>query len=450
MLLLHFASQSGNSPTARYLSGHRLLALINVKERLVGADRCTLGGEEDVFSIMKIAIFGGAFNPVHIGHVQLVQTLLTQLNFDKILIVPSKLSPHKSSNGLIDGAHRMKMCEIAFADVEKAQVCDIEMNRSGKSYTVDTLIELKKRFANDELYLICGSDMFLTLQEWRNYEKIIKLAHICGIKRANEDENALTKQKKRLEKDGAKVYLTFAEIADVSSTMIRFELQNGKFESAEKYLPQGVLDYIMKNLLYKPQMSLLELQVKYDDLHGLLKKRLNFKRYVHSVNVANKAYELAVKYVANADKAYYAGLCHDICKNESKENTLKLFKKFAIMLDDVTFAEPKLWHAVAGAAYIERVLNVADSEIINAVRYHTTGRADMSLLEKIVYISDFVSDERDFDGVDEIRKSLEGGLDNALLTASRFTVLDLCGRGIAVHNDSIALYNQMVLKKNQK
>lgn len=395
---------------------------------------------------MKIAVFGGAFNPVHIGHVQLVETLCAQLNFDKILIIPSKLSPHKSCSGLISGEHRLKMCEIAFENQPKTEVCDIEMKRDGKSYTVDTLKALKKKFPDDQLYLICGSDMFLTLQEWRNYEKIIKLAHICGVKRADEVESVMTKQKNRLEKDGASVFITFAGIAPASSTQIRHDLQNGDSESAKKYLPSGVFEYITENSLYKPQPSLLELKVKYDGLHGILKKRLTFKRYVHSVNVAAKAYELAVIYGADADKAYFAGLSHDICKNESKENTLKLFERFGIMLDNVTLAEPKLWHAVAGAAYIQHILNVNDSAIINAVRYHTTGRADMSLLEKIVYISDFVSDERDFDGVDEIRKSLESGLDNALLTASRFTVLDLCSRNIAVHEDSIALYNQMILK----
>lgn len=396
---------------------------------------------------MKTAVFGGAFNPVHIGHVQLVDELCRELNFDRILIIPSKLSPHKSSSGLISGEHRLKMCKIAFKNQPKAQISDIEMKRDGKSYTVDTLKILKKKYPDDELYLICGSDMFMSFQEWRDYEKILKNAVICGIKRGDEDEKAMEKQKNMLEKKGAKVYLTFAKVADISSTEIRTDLQKGDLTSAKKYLPSGVFEYVTENSLYKYQPSLLELKVKYDDLHGLLKKRLTFKRYYHSVNVAAKAYELALKYGADAEKAYYAGLAHDICKNESKENTLKLFEKFGIILDNVTFAEPKLWHAVAGAAYIEHILNVSDSEIISAVRYHTTGRANMTLLEKIIYISDFVSDERDFDGVDEIRKSLEDGLDSALLTASRFTVLDLCERSIAVHEDSFALYNQMIMQK---
>ena len=179
-----------------------------------------------------------------------------------------------------------------------------------------------------------------------------------------------------------------------------------------------------------------------DEYDSLLQKRLNKKRYVHSKNVAKKAVELAEKFGCDMRRAYLAGLLHDICKNETNENNLKLIEEFDIMIDDISRREQKLWHAIAGAVYIRCILGLDDCGIVNAVRYHTTGRAGASTLEKIIYLADFISDERDFDGVEKIRKSVEGGLDNAMYTAARFTVEDLASAGRPIHPDSIAAYNE--------
>lgn len=397
---------------------------------------------------MKIAVFGGAFNPVHIGHTELVRLFDEKLHFDKILIIPSKISPHKPSGSLISADYRLNMCRLAFYSMKNAVVSDIEQRREGKSYTVDTLRELKERYPTDELYLICGSDMFLTLHEWRSPEEIFKLAVICAAKRGDELNTAILRQNSRLIDMGAKTELIDSYIPDVSSTEIREKIR--EHADIKDLLNENVLRYIKLFGLYlekDEQAAVYNAMI--NEYDSLLKKRVNKKRYIHSKNVANKAVELAEKIGCDARRAYLAGLLHDICKNESSENNLKLIKEFGIMLDNVSAHEQKLWHAIAGAAYIQYILAIDDYDIINAVRYHTTGRAGASTLEKIIYLADFISDERDFAGVDKIRESVRGGLGNAIYTAARFTIEDLSAAGRPIHPDSVAAYNEAVFTRNK-
>lgn len=397
---------------------------------------------------MKIAVFGGAFNPVHIGHTELVRLFDEKLHFDKILIIPSKISPHKSSDILIGAGYRMNMCRIAFSSQKNAVVSDIEQRRDGKSYTVDTLRELKERYPNDELYLICGSDMFLTLHEWREPTEIFKLATVCAAKRGDERDCAILAQHQRLCDMGAKSVLINSYIPDISSTLIREKLRDGV--DCSELLNGRVLRYIKRFGLYLDNESQTAIyNAMIDEYDRLIQMCENRKRYIHSKNVAKKAVELAEKFNCDKRRAYLAGLLHDICKNETNENNLKLVQEFGIMIDEISRREQKLWHAIAGAAYIQYVLQLDDYDIINAVRYHTTGRAGASTLEKIIYLADFISDERDFDGVDKIRNSVESGLDNAMYTAAKFTIEDLAAAGRPIHPDSVAAYNEALFKKLQ-
>lgn len=184
----------------------------------------------------------------------------------------------------------------------------------------------------------------------------------------------------------------------------------------------------------------------YQEYIDLLEKRLNPKRFVHSLNVAKKAREMAEKFGADTEKAYLAGLLHDICKNDSKENMLQIFEEFGIMLDDVQKASFKLWHAIAGALYIEHKLGITDSELLDAVRYHTTARANATLMDKILYLADYISDERDFEGVDDLRKDLEIGLDYCYKSALKMSILDLCEIDKPIHTDTLNAYNSAVLE----
>lgn len=179
---------------------------------------------------------------------------------------------------------------------------------------------------------------------------------------------------------------------------------------------------------------------KYQDYITLLQSRLSEKRFRHSLAVADEALRLAKKYSCDPEKAFEAGLLHDICKDTDPNEQLKLMEQFGIMLDNVEKGEPKLWHAMAGAAYIQHVLKLEDPEIISAVRYHTTARAGMSLLEKIIFLADFTSSDRDYDGVAQLRQAVDCGLDTAMYEALCFSVEDLKQRGRQVHHDTLEAF----------
>ena len=173
----------------------------------------------------------------------------------------------------------------------------------------------------------------------------------------------------------------------------------------------------------------------------LLKQRLSEKRYVHSLAVANEAVRLAVKYGCDEEKAYLAGLLHDVTKNTSREEQLKMFNDFGIMLDDVSFAAEKLWHAISGAAFCEKVLGITDAEILSAIRYHTTAKADMTLLQKVLYLADFTSTDRDYDDVDVMRSLVDVSMEKALDYALSYTIKDLVQQGRQIHPDTMEAYN---------
>lgn len=182
----------------------------------------------------------------------------------------------------------------------------------------------------------------------------------------------------------------------------------------------------------------------------LIKSKLNIDRFQHSLNVANSARELAEIYGADPDKAYTAGLLHDVMKNASHEEQLGLLSERGIELMPAERANPKLWHAMAGAAYIRFVMGIDDREIIKAVRYHTTGRAGMTPLETTVYLADYVSAERSYPGVDDMRKLCLISADEAILYALRFGIPDLVRKGQVIHPDSIDLYNEVMIKYKEE
>lgn len=191
-----------------------------------------------------------------------------------------------------------------------------------------------------------------------------------------------------------------------------------------------------------------------DSVKQLLEERLSKKRYNHSLNVADEALKLAQKYDGDCEKAYFAGLVHDICKEEESEELQRLM----LGCENITSAEltsKPLWHGPAGSCYIREQLGVTDRDIINAVRYHTVGRAGMSKLEEIVYLADLISKDRDYKDVDKMRKLAYHDFDKAMYEAVSFSVMSVVKKHGYIPSCSIDAYNQynylyLVQKKNKE
>lgn len=179
-----------------------------------------------------------------------------------------------------------------------------------------------------------------------------------------------------------------------------------------------------------------------------IKNKLSQKRYNHSMQVAEQAKKLALKYGADADKAYIAGMLHDIMKEVSYEDTLKYCDEHGIKLTNLERNTYKILHGIAGADYIRQNCNINDVDIINSVRYHVTARAGMSLLEKIVYLADFTSNDRNFDGVDNLRTAVQINIDTGMQAALSFTIKELLDKGNCyIHPDTLEAYNDIIANK---
>lgn len=182
----------------------------------------------------------------------------------------------------------------------------------------------------------------------------------------------------------------------------------------------------------------------YEDV---IKPFLSEKRFKHCLNVARAAEKLAKQYGADPEKAKVAGVLHDITKEWTVQQHLKFAEEFGIELTEFEFSSEKLFHAMTGSAYARHILEINDDDILNAIRYHTTGRAGMSLLEKVVFIADFISDDRDYKGVDEIRKWAYRGLDKVMMEGLAYTVKDLSKSHKPIHPNTFGAYNEIALKR---
>ncbi len=189
--------------------------------------------------------------------------------------------------------------------------------------------------------------------------------------------------------------------------------------------------------------------MKSTDYSEIIKPLMGEKRYTHSVNVSKEAVALAQKYGADEEKAYTAGILHDITKEFDRDRQLQIMQNSGIILDNIQLKAPKLWHGISGSAYIQSELNILDEDIVNAIRFHTTGRADMSVLEKIIFVADFTSAERTYPGVDVMREKADSSLEEAMIYGFQFTLKDLSSRELAIHPDEINCYNQLVLEKQK-
>ncbi|MEE1061619.1 MAG: bis(5'-nucleosyl)-tetraphosphatase (symmetrical) YqeK [Ruminococcus sp.] len=187
-----------------------------------------------------------------------------------------------------------------------------------------------------------------------------------------------------------------------------------------------------------------------DSYKKIIKSRMSEYRYKHSVNVAKEAVRLAKKYGADEEKAAIAGILHDITKENTKEEQLQIMSDGGIILDSVQKISSKLWHGISGSVYIRDNLGITDEDILNAVKYHTTGHAGMSVLEKVIFVADFTSEERDYSGIRTIRKKADKSLEEAMLYGLQFTLKDLSKRALIIHPDALACYNEIVISKSEK
>ncbi len=371
----------------------------------------------------RIGIFGGTFAPFHNGHRKALEAFLDRGKLDRCLVIPAGIPPHKKKSADFTDTQRLDLTRLACKDLPSVEVLDWEIKQTGASYTCKTLAYLKEQYPNHRLVLYVGSDMFLTLQDWYQPEEIFALAEIAAFSRTGKDLERLLSHKAWLERHFEAVACTVytSPPFPVSSTEIREKWINGE-ELSPLVCPavSGAMEEILTHRFLT-----------------LLKQRLSEHRLKHSIGVMKEAENLARIYGADVKKARIAGLLHDMTKEFSKEEHFRLFEKYQVPLDDNLRANKNLWHAVSASVDVTESLGITDQQIASAIRYHTTGKGDMTLLETILYMADLTDETRDYDDVDFYRALAREDLEKAALLAMRWCKGDVERRGFEVHKDML-------------
>lgn len=366
----------------------------------------------------RIGIYGGTFNPPHIGHMQAAAQAVDLLRLDKLLLIPDRIAPHKVlPEGSASAEQRLQMMHIASAGIPKSEVSDLELRREGTSFTYLTILELKARYPDDQLILIMGSDMFLSFHTWRNPDVIMQHATLGVMCRGDKNEKEqIALQKAALESRGAQVELIDNAVTAISSTDLRRMLV---FRCAKPYLPDGIGEYIQANSLYGSAENYRKMPM--EQLEKIVLSLLNPNRVNHVLGCKNTAVDLAKRWGADENDAARAGILHDVTKALPGPLQLTLCKEYGMILDDFSVRYPKTLHALTGSLVAERIFGENEA-VVNAIRHHTTGKADMNLLEKIIYVADYMEPCRDFPGVDKLRHLAYTDLDGALKLGLEMTL----------------------------
>lgn len=388
---------------------------------------------------MKIGVYGGTFNPPHLGHLTAARAVFELLGLDLLLLIPAGLPPHKElPAGSPTPEQRLEMTRLAGEQLglgDKVRTLDIELERGGRSFTSDTLAQLKARYPDSELWLLMGTDMFLTLQAWHEPEKILSLAGIAAFGRTEEDtEELFSAQREYLYKTypQARIFtLTIPGVIEVSSTELREKLAKGE---GGNLLAPAVYGYILREGLYNTGADLKRLPIS--RLRPVALSYLKHRRIPHVLGTEQEAIRLAERYGADVEKARTAALLHDCTKKLDMPAQLVLCGQYGIALDELEQKALKLLHSKTGAAIARDVFGV-DDEIYSAIWYHTTGHADMTKLEKIIYLADYIEPSRDFPGVDTLRKVCYEDLDKGLLLGLEMTIEEMTAMGNPVHRATL-------------
>ena len=373
---------------------------------------------------MKLAIYGGSFNPPHLGHAAAIRAVLEAIRPDELRVIPAATPPHKKlAAGSPDASERLRMAQQAFAGIPGVTVSDMEIRRKGKSYTADTIRALKRENAGAKLYLVIGTDMLETFTEWYDFAYILRSVTLVALARDFGEQEQVKSAAAKLRKEhGAHVRVLTAEPLPVSSTQLRMLLP---MRHGREFLSDAVYAEIIRKRLYRAQPEFDWLR---EQSYAMLKPR----RVAHVWGCEHEARRLAERWGEDPDLAAEAGILHDITKKFELNEQLLLSEKYGIINDTIEISNLKLLHAKTGAAMARDLYGVPDA-VYDAIRWHTTGRPEMTLLEKIIYLADYIEPTRDFDGVEPLRELTYSDLDRAMLLGLQMSLDELREKGISPH-----------------
>ena len=385
----------------------------------------------------SIAIMGGTFDPIHNGHLVTAEAVRHRFNVDRVVFMPAGQPAHKADQKVTHNEHRYLMTVLATMRNENFEVSRIEIDRPGLTYTIDTIEELKKMCRTDvRLYFITGADAIHQIMTWKEPDRLLTLCDFVAVTRPGYDRTKLFADIGEIrEKYESRIHYMEVPALAISSSDIRQRARKG--EPIKYLLPQEVEDYIYKFGLYQEDTNKeVKFMLSVETMQEKLQSALSVKRYIHTLGVAEEAVKLAQIYgsVQEQQKARVAGLLHDCAKDYPESMRLRFCKEYKVTTDEIMNKQTDLIHPFLGAEVAKREYQVMDEDVLNAIRYHTTGRKAMSLLEKIVFVADYIEPNREkFGGLEEARRLAYLDLDKAMKYILENTIEYVRARGRLLH-----------------
>ncbi len=377
---------------------------------------------------MSILVYGGGFNPPHLGHAAALQTAIDALSPKRVIVLPDGTPPHKPlPDGTPPPEERLRLCELAFGTFPRTEISDLAIKREGPCYMVDSAALLRERFPGKKLILLLGADMLMCLDQWHRARELMEMCSFAALCRGDEDGASLRQKAAELRRAfGADIQLLPHRPVAVCSSQIRVLLPK---RMGSELLAPGVYAEIIRGRFYGAQPSLAWLR---QQVYPMLKPR----RVRHVAGCEDEARKLAQRWGVDPELAAEAGILHDMTKRWSDEEQLRYCQENGIVLDPAERVSPQLLHARTGA-FAAHALFGAPELICDAIRWHTTGKPDMTTFEKILYLADMTEPNRDFPGVEELRAVCREDLDRAMALALQMSVRIIQERKMDVYQDTL-------------
>ncbi|MCL1795933.1 MAG: nicotinate (nicotinamide) nucleotide adenylyltransferase [Clostridia bacterium] len=366
----------------------------------------------------SIGLLGGSFNPIHYGHLAMAEAAVRALSLSAMIIMPAGDPPHKSV-GLADKYDRLQMARLAAGDLYAVSALEVE--RPGKTYTVDTLDALAKLYPGFSAAVLIGADTLTEISGWQDSARVFTLCRFVVFGR-----NGLPLP----DVPGADIIRLPDIIPDISASQIRARVRRG--QSLDGYVPPSVADYIGEKRLYDPPA-----RMPYPEMRAHLSGVLPSKRYLHTLGVENTMRKLANHWQYNAERAALTGLLHDCAKGLSFDELRKTAAEAGLHIDSRRMESCELLHAPVGAQLARAVYGVTDPEILRSVWYHSTGACPMNDLDKLLCVADMTEPgRRANDQINRLRKLSMRDLDEAARETLALKLAHVAQQGKAAHPDT--------------
>ena len=362
---------------------------------------------------MRIGIFGGTFNPPHIGHTEMTRSKAVELGLDLLIVVPTGMPPHKHlPPGTPSADMRLIMTQNGFSGAPHTLISDAEIFSNEPCYAIDTIKSVKSDYPGAELFLMVGTDMYTELDSWKDSKDLLKLVTPAELPR---------------------------DLINISSTRLRELLPERK---GREYVADLNYSYIIKHRLYgaKPDWSWLR-----ERAHSMLAPG----RIPHVDACEKESLAMAERWGVSTDDAREAAILHDITKKLSFEEHLRVLDEHKVSIGKLGYHGEKLLHSITGALLARSMFGVSD-DVVGAIRWHTTGREKMTTLEKVIYLVDYIEETRDFAGLDALREKAYEDIDDAMIMGLQMSIDDLLERGITPNDTTYKALNDLVKEGKSK